>query len=224
MAREMIIRASNVAKEFNIGNQIILALKSLSLDVAENEFVSIEGPSGAGKTTLLNIVGGIDSPTSGEMWVFNQNLAYRDEEFLAVFRCANIGFVFQNYNLISTLTAGENITFPMELGGWDKNHIQGRTENLLEMVGLADRANHFPSQLSGGEQQRAAFARALANDPPVLLVDEPTANLDKKTGSKIVNLLQTWKRRKTILVATHDERIVGLADQKLHMEDGSLLR
>jgi putative ABC transport system ATP-binding protein len=194
----------------------------LHLDVAENEFVSIAGPSGAGKTTLLNLIGGIDVPTSGEICVFRQNLANLDEECLAVFRCANIGFVFQNYNLISTLTTEENISFPMELAGWNQEHIQKRIGNLLKMVGLADRADHFPSQLSGGEQQRAAFARALANDPPLLLVDEPTANLDKKTGSVIVSLLKNWKTKKTIIVATHDQEIIELADRKFSLRLGKL--
>jgi putative ABC transport system ATP-binding protein len=223
MVHDIAVRASDIRKEFRIGDRTILALTDVDLEVVENEFVALEGPSGAGKTTLLNIIGALDNPSSGEIRVFRQNLANQDEEYRAAFRCANIGFVFQNYNLISTLTTAENIAFPMELAGWGQEPIQDRTASLLEMVELAERANHFPSQLSGGEQQRAAFARALANSPPLLLVDEPTANLDKKTGGVIAHLLKTWKGTNTILVATHDQGIIALADRKLHLREGKLV-
>ena len=224
MNNDLVVQASRISKEYSISNIRILALENLNLLVSDGEFVSIEGSSGSGKTTLLNIVGGIDNPTSGEIRVFSQNLARCSQEYLAAFRCANIGFVFQNYNLISTLTAAENLAFPMELAGWPESHIEERAFKLLQIVGLASRAYHFPSQLSGGEQQRAAFARALANNPPLLLVDEPTANLDVKTGDVIVKLLKRFKgEEKTILVATHDERISALADQKVRLEEGRVI-
>ncbi len=214
-----------VSKEYKIGNATVRALVDFSLTVAESEFVSVEGPSGAGKTTLLNIVGGIEKPTSGQVSVFRQELTKCDEGYLAVFRCANVGFVFQSYNLISTLTMAENIAFPMELAGWPGGRIEKRTKELLRLFGLPHRANHFPSQISGGEQQRAAFARALANNPPLILVDEPTANLDLKTGEIIVDLLNQLKQQeKTLLVATHDERILALSDRTVHLREGKLSR
>ncbi|MEM3443015.1 MAG: ABC transporter ATP-binding protein, partial [Candidatus Bathyarchaeia archaeon] len=173
--------------------------------------------------TCLNIVGGIDRPTSGKIIVFGEDLGAKDEDFLADFRCNNVGFVFQSYNLISTLTVAENIAFPMEWARKPEEHIKDRVQELLEIVGLEHRAEHFPFQLSGGEQQRIAFARALANDPPLLLVDEPTGNLDLKTSLKIVEILRSLKENgKTIIVATHDKQILRLADKNFRLEDGRL--
>ena len=184
----------------------------------------IQGHSGAGKTTLLNLVGALDKPTSGKIVVFSHNLGTYDEDFLATFRSAYIGYVFQSYNLISTLTAIENIAFVMELAGCTRNHIAERSEILLKMIGLDHRANHFPSQLSGGECQRVAFARALANNPLLLLADEPTGNLDKETALKVVEILKEIKtENKTIVVATHDEKISRLADRSLYLDKGRLI-
>lgn len=199
-------------------------LKNVDFDVAENSFTVICGASGAGKTTLLNIVSGIDKPTSGRVIVFGEDLGAHSEDFLASFRCTKIGFVFQSYNLVSTLTMAENVAFPMEWLRKSPKEIQERTEELLKLVGLEHRAEHFPHQLSGGEQQRVAFARALANNPPLLLVDEPTGNLDAKTSMNVIKILRDLKKSaKTIIVATHDERILELADQKLILEDGQLV-
>ncbi|MDH5664601.1 MAG: ABC transporter ATP-binding protein, partial [Candidatus Bathyarchaeota archaeon] len=196
----------------------------LDLEVEKGEFVSIYGPSGAGKTTLLNLIGGLDKPTSGKVVVFGHDLGTYDEDFLATFRCAYVGFVFQSYNLISTLTAIENVAFAVELAGWPRERIGKRSENLLKLVGLEHRANHFPAQLSGGEQQRVAFARALANDPPLLLADEPTGNLDVETGLEIVRILEKMKTKgKTVIVATHDERILELANRTLRLHDGRIM-
>jgi len=218
-----VVSASLLCKTYEIGDTKVEALKDVNLKVQKGEFTVLSGSSGSGKTTLLNIIGGIDKPTSGTIVVFGNNLDGKDEDFLAGFRCERIGFVFQSYNLVSTLTVAENIAFPMEWLRKTENHISKQIESLLEVVGLQHRADHFPSQLSGGEQQRVAFARALANDPPLLLVDEPTGNLDAKTSQKIVKILQKLKADgKTIIVATHDEKIFGLADQKLHLEEGRL--
>jgi putative ABC transport system ATP-binding protein len=206
-----------------MGDVKIEALKDVNLEVKNGEFTVINGPSGSGKTTLLNIISGIDKPTSGKIIVFEEDLGAKDEDFLATFRCHNIGFVFQSYNLVSTLTVAENIAFPMEWIQKLENQIKERVEELLEIVGLHHRADHFPCQLSGGEQQRVAFARALANDPPLLLVDEPTGNLDTKTGLKIIQILQKLKDEKTIITVTHDRQIFKLADQKLYLEDGKLV-
>ncbi len=223
MEKENVVTASSLHKQYNIGEAIVEALKGVDLEVEEGQFTAISGPSGAGKTTLLNIVGGLDKPTSGKVLVFGHDLAKYDEDFLATFRCAYVGYVFQTYNLISTLTTLENIAFPMHLAKWSQERVEERSGELLAMVGLADRADHFPSQLSGGEMQRAAFARALANDPPLLLVDEPTGNLDLDTGLRITRILKSLKGRKTVIVATHDRRILEIADRTLSLIDGRVL-
>jgi putative ABC transport system ATP-binding protein len=221
---ETVVSASSLGKIYEANGVKVEVLKDVDFEVKEGEFTVVGGPSGSGKTTLLNIVGGIDKPTSGKIIVFTEDLGAKNEDFLASFRCNNIGFVFQSYNLVSTLTVAENIAFPMEWARKNENHVRERTEELLGLVGLQHRAEHFPFQLSGGEQQRVAFARALANDPPLLLVDEPTGNLDTKTSVRIVQILTTLKeRRKTIIVATHDEHISELAHQKLFLEDGRLM-
>jgi len=218
------VLASLLCKTYQIGDIKIEALIDVNFKVRKGEFTVIRGPSGSGKTTLLNIISSIDKPTSGKIVVFGNELTTKDENFLAGFRCNKIGFVFQSYNLVSTLTVAENIAFPMEWLRKSENHIKKQIEALLEIVGLQHRADHFPSQLSGGEQQRVAFARALANDPPLLLVDEPTGNLDTKTSLKIIQILQKLKEDgKTIIVATHDEQIISLADQKLYLEGGKLV-
>ena len=222
--KEKVVLASSLCKQYQIGDITIEALKNLDLEVEKDEFVSIYGPSGAGKTTLLNLIGGLDKPTSGKVVVFGHDLGTYDENFLATFRCAYVGFVFQSYNLISTLTAFENVAFAVELAGWPRERIEKRSENLLKLVGLEHRANHFPAQLSGGEQQRVAFARALANDPPLLLADEPTGNLDVETGLDIVRILEKMKAKgKTVIVATHDERILDLANRTSRLHDGRIM-
>lgn len=222
--KDKVVFASSLCKEYQIDGLTVSALRDLNLEVVEREFVSICGPSGAGKTTLLNLIGGLDQPTSGEIVVFGHDLSTYDEDFLATFRSAYVGFVFQSYNLVSTLTALENVAFPMELAGWSDERVNKRSEKLLMLVGLSHRAAHFPAQLSGGEQQRIAFARALANDPPLILIDEPTGNLDVETGLEIVSILETLKAKgKTIMVATHDERIMKLANRTLHLRDGRIV-
>lgn len=210
-------------KEYDVGDVAVEALKGVDLEVLGGEFITVYGPSGAGKTTLLNLIGGLDQPSGGVVEVFGHNLAKYDEDFLATFRCAYIGYVFQSYNLISTLTTLENIAFPMQLAKRNEDRAEKRSEKLLKMVGLVDRADHFPSQLSGGELQRAAFARALANDPPLFLVDEPTGNLDLDTGLKIIGILEELKEGKTVITVTHDERILKLADRTLIMSDGRIV-
>ncbi|HVP16285.1 MAG TPA: ABC transporter ATP-binding protein [candidate division Zixibacteria bacterium] len=219
-----VVSASSLGKVYEANILKVEVLKDIDFEVGQGEFTVVGGPSGSGKTTLLNIVGGIDRPTSGKIVVYGEDLGARDEDFLAGFRCTNIGFVFQSYNLVSTLTVAENVAFPMEWARKNEEHIRGRVDELLGLVGLQHRTEHFPFQLSGGEQQRVAFARALANDPPLFLVDEPTGNLDVRTSAKIVQILSTLKDSgKTIIVATHDEHISELAHQKLFLEDGRLI-
>jgi ABC-type lipoprotein export system ATPase subunit len=220
---ETVVAATQLCKTYNIEDIAIDVLKGIDLDVKQGQFVAIYGPSGAGKTTLLNIISGIDKPTTGKIVAFDLNLAEQNEDILADYRCNKIGFVFQAYNLISTLTVAENVAFPMEWKRVPPKEITARVQTLLETFGLTHRTNHFPAQLSGGEQQRVAFARALANDPPLLLADEPTGNLDTKNGQKIIQILQTLKTQgKTVIVSTHDEAIMPLADLKLCIEDGRL--
>jgi putative ABC transport system ATP-binding protein len=221
---QTVILTNCLSKIYEAFETKIEVLKDLDLEVMGGEFIVISGPSGSGKTTLLNIIGGIDRPTSGNVFVFDDDLGTKDEDFLAGFRCTKVGHVFQSYNLVSTLTVAENVAFPMEWLRKPEEQIKDQVHELLELVGLRQRSEHFPFQLSGGEQQRVAFARALANDPPLLLADEPTGNLDKKTGAKIAQILDTLKSRgKTVLVVSHDSEINKLGDRKLWLEDGKLM-
>lgn len=221
---EIIIAIHALGKEYPLGQSKIEVLKDINLEISKAKFIALCGPSGSGKTTLLNIIGGIDQPTSGEILVANHNLINQNEDFLADFRCNQIGFVFQSYNLVSTLTVAENIAFPMEWLRKPPKEVEQRVDMLLDMVGLRNRETHFPSQLSGGEQQRVALARALANDPPIVLADEPTGNLDVKNAKKIVQILQLLKQNgKTIIVSTHDSEIRQLADQVICLDEGRLI-
>jgi len=218
------ILASALSKTYETFSGGLTVLDGIDFEVGEGELMVLSGPSGSGKTTLLNIIGGIDKPTSGKILVYGEDLTNKSEDFLADFRCSNIGYVFQSYNLVSTLTVAENIVFPMEWLRRPRGTIEDRAKELLDTLGLQSRAEHFPFQLSGGEQQRVAFARALANDPPLVLADEPTGNLDKKTGEKIIQILQRLKEDgRTLVVVAHDASIVNLADRKFHLEQGRLL-
>jgi len=220
---DTMVYTEGLVKAYQIGEEKIEVLKELTLSIPKAKFIALRGASGSGKTTLLNIIGGIDRPTSGKIFVDGQDLTLKDEDFLSDFRCNNVGFVFQAYNLVSTLTMAENVAFPMEWIRKPEQEIEKRVTELLETVGLQNRANHFPSQLSGGEQQRVAFARALANDPQLILADEPTGNLDTKNAQKIIQVLQLLKQQgKTIIVSTHDMKIIELADQVLYLEEGRL--
>jgi putative ABC transport system ATP-binding protein len=213
----------SLGKVYQIGDVQVEVLRDVNLDVSSGEFIAICGASGAGKTTLLNLISGIDRPTSGGISVFGDDLSQKNENFLSDFRCHKVGFVFQAYNLVSTLTVAENIAFPMEWTRKPAKEIEARVSELLSNLGMLNRQNHFPAQLSGGEQQRVALARALANDPPLVLADEPTGNLDAVNAQKIVDILGMLKREgKTVVVSTHDERIVQLADRTYCLENGSL--
>jgi putative ABC transport system ATP-binding protein len=219
----LMVNTQALEKTYELGTSKILVLKDINLEISRSKFVVICGPSGSGKTTLLNIIGGIDRPTKGKIIVAEKDLTVQDEDFLSDFRCNNVGFVFQAYNLVSTLTVAENIAFPMEWKQTPEKEVEKRVEELLKTVGLEHRANHFPSQLSGGEQQRVAFARALANDPELILADEPTGNLDIKNAQKIIQVLQFLKSQgKTIIVSTHDLQIRELADQVFCLDEGKL--
>lgn len=221
---EIMVSTQALEKSYEVGDGTLEVLKDINLQIPKSKFAVLCGPSGSGKTTLLNIIGGIDRPTKGKIVVAGQDLTVEDEEFLSDFRCHNVGFVFQAYNLVSTLTVAENVAFPMEWTQKPEQEIEKRVEELLKTVGLEQRANHFPSQLSGGEQQRVAFARALANDPELILADEPTGNLDAKNAQKIIQVLQFLKSQgKTVIVSTHDLKIQELADQVFCLEEGKLV-
>ena len=219
-----LIFASGLVKDYEIGNFIVRAVDDLSLKIKESSFIIIKGPSGAGKTTLLNLIGGLDAPNKGSIFSHGVKISNLQEESLATFRLINTGFIFQNYNLISTLTAEENIMFPMKLAGMSLKEQRERALNLLKKVGLGERREHLPFQLSAGEQQRVAIARALANDPPVIIADEPTANLDKKTSLFIRDLFNDMKQEsKTIIIATHDDYLIELADRVINFEEGKIV-
>ncbi|MDR0373245.1 MAG: ABC transporter ATP-binding protein [Nitrososphaerota archaeon] len=217
------ISTKSLSKTYPVGTSKVEVLKDLTLSIPKAKFVVLCGPSGSGKTTLLNIISGIDRPSNGEIMVAGQTLIGQREDFLSDFRCSHIGFVFQSYNLVSTLTVAENVAFPMEWQRKPSQEIKARTLELIKTVGLAHRETHFPAQLSGGEQQRVAFARALANDPELILADEPTGNLDVKNAEKILQVLSLLKENgKTVLVSTHDLQIRELADQVITLKDGRL--
>ena len=216
------VELGNVSMEYSANDNEIKALDNLTLTVERTKTLVVLGPSGAGKTTLLNIVAGLEKPSSGTVKVLGISLETANEDYRAAFRSKSIGFIFQSYNLVSTLTARENVELMMELAGsndYEKN--EKLSVQLINQVGLSARANHLPAQLSGGEQQRVAIARALANDPSIILADEPTGNLDSATGLVIVELLRGLSRAgKTLIITTHDERIVELADIVYHLDKG----
>jgi putative ABC transport system ATP-binding protein len=221
----LVILANNLVKDYEIGEFIVRAVDDISLRIKESDFVIIKGPSGAGKTTLLNLIGGLDSPNEGVVYSSGVKLTNLHEESLATFRLINVGFIFQNYNLISTLSAEENVMFPMKLAGMTLKEQRERAVSLLKQIGLGDRREHLPFQLSAGEQQRVAIARALANDPPIILADEPTANLDKKTSLFIRDLFKDMKNdSKTIIIATHDDFLIELANRIITFEDGKIIK
>jgi putative ABC transport system ATP-binding protein len=203
------VRLLDVHRTFTLGKKEIVAVQGINLTVDAGDFVVISGKSGSGKTTLLNLIGAIDLPTSGRVFVMDVPINDYDESFRASFRLNNTGFIFQSYNLVSTLTAVENIMFPMQLSDKSRTELKEDALKLLENIGLDERVDHLPWQLSSGEQQRIAIARAIANDPPIILADEPTANLDGDSGQMIRELLTDLnKQGKAVIVMTHDEKII----------------
>jgi len=213
------VKLTDVSKIYRMEHTQVVALNKVSLEVYPGEFIVLLGPSGSGKTTLLNLIGGLDKPTSGQIEVNGINVSTMSRSQLTGYRRHQIGFIFQFFNLIPTLTARENVEFAAELAG---NPMPA--EQLLREVGLNERMNHFPGELSGGENQRVAIARALATDPPVILCDEPTGSLDYETGKRIFKLLRTLNqtRHKTIVVVTHNAPVGAIADRLIRMRDGRI--
>ncbi len=217
------IELRDVSKTVMSGTLPLTILHPLTTVIPRGQFVAIVGPSGSGKSTLLGLIAGLDSPTTGAVVIDGVDITRLDEDALAKLRGEKIGFVFQFFHLIPSLTAYENVAVPMEIAG--AADPKSRAHLLLEEVGLTDRAHHYPSQLSGGEQQRVALARALANDPPIVLADEPTGNLDTSNGRHIMELLQSVhrSRRATLVLVTHDAALAGMADTKIVLRDGRVV-
>ena len=207
-----------------MGGQIVRALDGLDLDIESHTLTVVMGPSGSGKSTLLYLLGGLDRVTSGEIAVDGQRLDQMDENTLALFRRRTMGFVFQSFNLISSMSALENVSFPMQFAGASTKRRHEQARNLLDQVGLANRADHRPTELSGGQQQRVAIARALVNNPSLILADEPTGNLDTSSGAAIMQLLSDLhKSGRTVLVVTHDPRMTRFATHKIFLLDGQIV-
>ena len=220
----VLIELRNVEKIYNEGKENeVRALRGVSLKVHEKDFIAIIGPSGSGKSTLLHMLGCLDKPTKGKVLIDGKDVSKMNDEDLARIRREKIGFIFQTFNLIPTLTALENVELPMKLNGKKASEARERARELLKIVGLEKRLDHLPSQLSGGEQQRVAIARALANEPEIILADEPTGNLDSKTGFEIVKLMKKLNREGyTFVIVTHDLRIADFANKKIRIRDGKL--
>lgn len=219
-----ILKVENLSKIYGKGETAVKALDNVSLSVAKGEFAAVIGPSGSGKSTLLHILGGVDKPTGGKVYIDNTDVYSLDETKLAIFRRRQIGLIYQFYNLIPVLTVQENITLPMLLDGrnTDKTHL----DKIINSLGLGDRLNYLPNQLSGGQQQRVSIGRALISNPAIILADEPTGNLDSKNSAEIIELLKMFNKKfnQTLIIITHDERIALQADRIIAIEDGRITR
>lgn len=226
MSKKPLIKVKEVWKTYKMGSTAVHALRGLDLEVRPGEFVAIQGPSGSGKSTSMNVIGCLDIPTKGTIYLDGHDISKLEESDLAQIRGQKIGFVFQKFNLIPTLTALENVTLPMTFQGIPAEDRVKRGSKLLEQFGLGDRLHHKPSELSGGQQQRVAIARALAIDPPMILADEPTGNLDSKTGKEVMEFLRDLnkKHKKTIVLVTHDDVLAHVADRILFLKDGKIVK
>jgi putative ABC transport system ATP-binding protein len=218
------IRAVNLTRTFKVGETSVAALRGVNLEVPHGQFVALVGPSGSGKSTLLNLVGGLDRPTEGELWIDGVELSASKEKALTEHRRRRVGFVFQSFNLLPRLTAVENVALPLMFVGVAERERLDRARELLVKVGLTDRLVHRPTQLSGGEQQRVAIARALVTQPAIILADEPTGNVDSATGREIMTLLRDLNREQgvTLLLVTHDTEAAAFADRVVHLRDGQI--
>lgn len=222
--RDVIIRLKNVSKHYHMGDNLVRAVDGIDVEVNEGDFVAVMGPSGSGKSTSMNLIGSLDVPTRGTIYLDGEDISSMSESDLAQLRGQHVGFIFQQFNLIPTLTVKENVMLPMTLQGMNEFEREKRVIELLKKVDLVDRAGHYPNQISGGQQQRVAIARALANDPPVILADEPTGNLDTKTGEKVMDVLMNLnKEGKTIVMVTHDPDLAKeYADIVYWLKDGKV--
>ena len=218
-----IIKTENLVRHFTVGTQTVEALRGVSLDINKGEFVAIMGPSGSGKSTLMNIIGCLDSPTSGTYHLNNKNVSTLDDDALALIRNHEIGFVFQNFHLLARNTALDNVMLPLKYAGIDKSEQEEIAMEVIKSVDLESRAHHQPSELSGGQQQRVAIARALVNKPSILFADEPTGNLDSKTGDDVMNLFtDLHKQGQTIILITHEIEVANQAERIISIKDGKI--
>ena len=218
-----IIKTENLVRHFTVGTQTVEALRGVSLDINKGEFVAIMGPSGSGKSTLMNIIGCLDSPTSGTYYLNNKNVSTLDDDALALIRNNEIGFVFQNFHLLARNTALDNVMLPLKYAGIDKSEQQEIAMEVIKSVDLESRAHHQPSELSGGQQQRVAIARALVNKPSILFADEPTGNLDSKTGDDVMKLFTNLhKQGQTIILITHEIEVANQAERIISIKDGKI--
>ena len=226
MARRVLIHTEDVRRHYRVGDETVRALDGVTVDIYEGEFLSIMGPSGSGKSTFFNMIGGLDVPSSGRIFLNGQDISRLSERQLAYIRCHSLGYVFQTFNLIPVMTALENVALPMIFSGLALEQAEHQAAEALARVGLADRLDHHTFELSGGQQQRVAIARALANHPRVILADEPTGNLDLKTGQEIIGLLHQLKTEDnvTIISATHDMKMLSTSDRVLWILDGKIDR
>ncbi len=220
-----IVAIRNLSKVHHIGLLEVPALREIDLDIEEGQYIAIMGPSGSGKSTLLNLLGCLDTPSSGTYHLAGQDISRLDDDALSAIRGSRIGFIFQSYNLIAQLNIIENIEVPMYYQGLGEHESAARAKELAEMVGLGERLKHRPSELSGGQQQRVAIARSLANDPVIILADEPTGNLDSRSGTDILRILDDLHQQgKTLIIVTHDDNIAARAETTIHLLDGRIER
>jgi putative ABC transport system ATP-binding protein len=226
MSYDTVIELRELLRHYQMGDETVRALDGVDLNIGRGEYISIVGPSGSGKTTLFNLIGGLDKPTNGNVFIDGVDISLLDAYELAWLRCRKIGYIFQSFNLIQVLTALENVALPTVFAGTPNDEGNKKAEKLLEMVGLGDRIHHRPGELSAGQQQRVAIARALANDPAILLADEPTGNLDLNTGMEIIDLLHGLNKTKglTLVAATHDTKMIKASDRIVWMRDGQIER
>ena len=224
--RDVVVRTIDVSREYTLGGEIVHALAGVSLDIYRGEYLAIMGPSGSGKSTLFNMIGGLDKPTAGMVFIDDVDIAQLDAYELAWMRCRKIGYIFQSFNLLPTLTALENVSIPMLFANVDPDTARDNAVEILRKVGLADRVFHRPGRMSGGQQQRVAIARAMANDPAIVLADEPTANLDLHTGEDIISLLKrlSVELGVTVISATHDHKMLNICDRVAWIRDGGIER
>ena len=217
----MIIKTENLTKDYETGTQVVSALKGINLSVEKGEFLSIMGPSGSGKTTLMNIIGCLDSPTNGSYYLNDKSVSKLDDDELAKIRNEEIGFVFQSFHLLARNTAFDNVMLPLKYAGLSKEEATKRSNNVLDLVGLSSRSKHTPAELSGGQQQRVAIARALVNEPSILFADEPTGNLDSKTGQDVMKIFKDLNENgQTIILITHEDSIAKQSNRIITIMDG----
>ena len=224
-AATILVEIRNLTKGYTRGGQAVPVLDNITLNIARGDFIALMGPSGSGKSTLLNLIAGIDKPDSGDLKIDGEDITALSEGQLADWRAANIGFIFQFYNLMPVLTAFENVELPLLLTNLSKSDRRGRVEMTLSLVGLSDRMEHYPNELSGGQQQRVAIARAIVTDPTILVCDEPTGDLDKQSASDVLNMLKQLnvEMGKTIIMVTHDAHAAEAAKHIVHLEKGELI-